>query len=54
MKAVVPNRHDNRWNCLGICFPGYSGLSAIDDEEGLIGFSMDDTKPDGSHPALIA
>ncbi|XP_064615850.1 LOW QUALITY PROTEIN: amine oxidase [flavin-containing]-like [Liolophura sinensis] len=33
---------------------GYSGLSAIDDEDGLIGFSMDDTKPDGSHPALIA
>ncbi|XP_046568745.1 LOW QUALITY PROTEIN: amine oxidase [flavin-containing]-like [Haliotis rubra] len=36
------------WRRKGLC-----GSSAIDDEEGLVGFTLDHVMPDGSHPALM-
>lgn len=32
---------------------GYCGSSAIDDENAIIGFTMDNVNPDGSSPALM-
>ncbi|XP_041355941.1 amine oxidase [flavin-containing]-like isoform X2 [Gigantopelta aegis] len=36
------------WRKKGCC-----GSAAIDDQDGLIGFCLDDVKPDGSHPAIM-
>nr|UXK97412.1 monoamine oxidase [Haliotis discus hannai] len=36
------------WRRKGLC-----GSSAIDDKDGLVGFTLDHVMPDGSHPALM-
>lgn len=33
--------------------PGYCGTMIIEDEDAAIGLTLDDTKPDGSFPAII-
>lgn len=32
---------------------GYCGTMIIEDEDAAIGLTLDDTKPDGSFPAII-
>jgi hypothetical protein len=32
---------------------GFCGSSAIDDEDAIIGYTMDNVNPDGSNPALM-
>lgn len=36
-----------------LCLPGYCGTMIIEDEDAAIGLTLDDTKPDGSFPAII-
>lgn len=41
-------------NHLGVSFPlGYCGCFIIEDEESPIGITIDDTKPDGTFPAIM-
>lgn len=32
---------------------GFCGSTAIDDDDAIVEFTLDDTKYDGSHPALM-
>lgn len=34
-------------------FSGYCGTMVIEEEEAAIGLTLDDTKPDGSVPAIM-
>ncbi len=36
-----------------VCFSGYCGSMVIDEEEAPISLTLDDTKPDGSVPAIM-
>lgn len=36
-----------------LCLTGYCGTMIIEDEDAAIGLTLDDTKPDGSFPAII-
>jgi hypothetical protein len=36
-----------------LIYSGFCGSTAIDDEDAIVEFTLDDTKYDGSHPALM-